>query len=139
MKLAGSGAAADSAGNRTVLPIAPTTASRISTPAAVAVARLLVSATPGGSAAGRLASEIARPIRWIVSAGTPVRVATDSASKPARMPSSSAGSPLTGRPPERAASKATRAIPSASTPSLPGLAGSHSSALPAVIESRGPT
>ena len=41
-----------------------------------------VSATPGGSAAGRFASAMARPIRWIVSAGTPVREATDSASKP---------------------------------------------------------
>ena len=80
--------------------MAPTTASRISTAAAVAVARRLVSATPGGSAAGRFACAMARPIRWIVSAGTAVREATDSASKPARMPSSSAGSPPTGRPAE---------------------------------------
>ena len=138
-KLAGSGAAAASAGSSTVVPIAPTTASRISTAAAVAVARWLVSATPGGSAAGRFACAIARPIRWIVSAGTPLREATDSASKPARMPSNSAGSPPTERPRARAVSNAARAMPSARMPSLPGLAGSHSSALPAVSESRGPT
>jgi hypothetical protein len=112
-----------------VLPTAPSAEFASNTALAVALARRLASATPGGINAGALAAPSALPIRSIVAAGTSACFATAATSTFARTP--------LAVPPF--APSATFANASASSPSLPGFAATHSSAFEAVIERRGPT
>jgi hypothetical protein len=109
-----------------------------STAAAVTGARVLVSATPGGNATGRFAFAIAAPMRRIASAET----------RPSRDGVGTEAGELArerGRGDAELAAAAVRRVDRGARDrerdetSVPGFAGSHSSATLAVSSRRGPT
>jgi hypothetical protein len=116
-------------------PTAPSTWFSSSTAAVLPTARRDETALPGGNATAACAFASAVPIRVIASAGTSLSFAAASGVAPDRTPVSNASYAPAPAP----AWMAARASASASMPSLPGRAGSQSSAEEAVSERREPT
>ncbi len=117
------------------LPSAPSEKLASNTARDAAAARRLASAAPGGNNNGDLAAPSALPMRSIVATGTSACFATAATSTLASAPAS-ASLPACIPPP---AAIAVLSNASASRPSLPAFAATHSSAFDAVIERRGPT